>query len=1474
MADTVVIDIVANFEDRTKGVEAAQKKLDGLVSSAKKLGKTKFSVDVNAKDNSFHKKMEKAEQRAEGFKKTRAEKVLDAIDKASRVINKVSSAAKAVSGKAWSITLKAKDLVTAPIRKVLGILRNPMFAAGAVLGISVGLKDTVDTYKDFEAAMSQVQAISGATAPQLAKLSDKASEMGATTKFTAKESAEAFNYMAMAGWKTEDMLGGIEGILNLAAASGEALATTSDIVTDALTAFGLKAGDSGHFADVLAAAASNANTTVSGMGETFKYVGTMAGSLGYSIGDVSLAVGLMANSGLKGSMAGTALNSVLTRLSTNANGARTAIEELGVKFYKSDGTARKFGTVMGELRAATAGFTQEQKAAFANTVAGTEAQKGLLAVLNASQSDYDKLSDAINHADGAAKNMSETMLDNLQGSLTLLGSAVDGAKKAFGERLSPYIRGAADWLTGMVPAIESALDSFMDRVDSKVEKIKTKFRGITLTDDWQNADLFGKAGILWDNFIAEPFAEWWNGSGKAKLAGIARDAGTSIGTGISAGISTLLGIDGPGAAEEGLSIGQQFAEGFLQGFEGLDIAGALGKTVSKLFSNAGKLLPGGEKADLSSLMSAGLLAKFGIPLLGAGINGVKIGVDIYRSIKSGTLSKIIGSASVAEELAGTGIMSGTGLVGGLAGIGAKLGGAGIASTGTGLALAGAGSIAGGLVGGVAAVGGVNDLYRAVKSKDSDEQSTYISSGALKLGGTGLGAAIGSMILPGVGTLVGAGIGGLAGMLGGKKVEKMYEERVNAADIAAKKYAEDAAEAARKTEELKRKQEKLAKTSLDKHFGDIALSASEMDASIRNVFGTKRMEEIEKTTASITQMKQAYESFREAGEGLKKSLWMAGIKDGAKLASEEVDGLKASVKSYSDSAKQYLTDSQYAATQSVELLMGNSREARSLVESTDQYYSKTQGKLSRLTGKLEKTMDSALADGKISLDVELPKIEELRAKIASLTAQLAKEDFEADLNILKAKYGGGDLSAEDFGKLMSGAQETAAQNAEGFWDSYGAASVGKSEEEIRKLQKGLYDNLLGDQLKAGSLGLDTIREQYGKELGTLGKDIGTLLAENTGPEILSASEGLSEGTRAALGSLVGQMAPTTEQIQGLAERYKSLGEKVPDAINEYLGSASLFEALSQGTDKVKEWLAGQNIEAEPAITVNPDLQVADIDGDGIATQLEYMLHSGVLYPKYAVEPQYEFKNADPSTAVTGFLLRSQKQVSVPVNVMAACKPNQKFEASQVVDENYSADTSVNVNASYHANAFNIRPFLKDTYSASTTVNVDVDYKQTGGTFTPKKPGSPAKGFRGGVFGSQDIPGFSNGGMVAGGGQFIKVAEEGDPEMVIPLGRRRKKRGMELWQKAGEYLGVRGYAAQGFATGGLAGGSMAPVATVPMTTGSSGIRVDIGNVTVNVPINGGNDVMAAVRENLEAISDEIAGEILAVLSSQFANTPARA
>lgn len=310
----------------------------------------------------------------------------------------------------------------------------------------IGTK-AVQATASFEAAMSQVGAISGATGEDLAALRNKAEEMGKTTKFSASESAEALTYMAMAGWKTGDMLDGLEGVLNLAAASGAELGTTSDIVTDALTAMGYSAGYAGRLADVMAAASGNANTNVELMGETFKYAGTMAGTMGYSMEDVALAIGLMANSGIKGSMAGTSLNAIISRLATNTNGAADCINGLGVEFYNADGTARNFGDVMSELREATKGLTTEQKAEIASTIAGEEAKKGLLAILNASSSDYDKLSTAINGSSEAAKQMADTMNDNLNGQLTLLKSQLESLAIQFVTLIMPYLKQAVAWLS-------------------------------------------------------------------------------------------------------------------------------------------------------------------------------------------------------------------------------------------------------------------------------------------------------------------------------------------------------------------------------------------------------------------------------------------------------------------------------------------------------------------------------------------------------------------------------------------------------------------------------------------------------------------------------------------------------------------------------------------------------------------------------------------------------------------------------------------------------------------------------------------------------------------------------------------------------------------------------------------------------------------------------------------------------------------
>lgn len=406
---------------------------------------------------------------------------------------------------------------------------KPLSAAAA--GIGAGI---IKTTADFDASMSKVAAVSGAAGEEFDALRTKAREMGASTKFSASEAAEAMNYMAMAGWKTEDMLSGIDGIMSLAAASGEDLATTSDIVTDALTAFGLAAEDAGHFSDILASAASNANTNVSMMGESFKYAAPVAGSLGYTAEDIAIALGLMANSGIKASMAGTSLRNIFTRMAKPTKESAAAMERLGISMDDGEGNMYSFRDIMNQLREGfveinmpleeydraieqldadleDGNITQKayeksleelnlqafgaegaEKARAAAMLGGTRAMSGLLAIANATEEDYNKLTEAVDNSsqafartaegvmplneamekgleimetyDGQAQAMAATMQDNVAGQWTILKSQLQELAIALGDTLMPklreivgYIQAFVDKLNGMDEGTKSAI---------------------------------------------------------------------------------------------------------------------------------------------------------------------------------------------------------------------------------------------------------------------------------------------------------------------------------------------------------------------------------------------------------------------------------------------------------------------------------------------------------------------------------------------------------------------------------------------------------------------------------------------------------------------------------------------------------------------------------------------------------------------------------------------------------------------------------------------------------------------------------------------------------------------------------------------------------------------------------------------------------------------------------------------------------
>jgi len=432
---------------------------------------------------------------------------------------------------------------------------------------------------DFDSGMSRVEAISGATGESLEQLAEKAKEMGKTTKYSATDATTAMYYMAMAGWKAEDMLEGLAPVLDLAAASGEDLSRVSDIVTDALTAMGYTAKESGRFADVLAASASNANVTVDTMGATFKYVGAVAGSLGYSMEDVAESISLLGNSGVKAEMAGTALRATMTRLATDTGKATQAANELGVEITNQDGSMREWGTVVDELRASFKNLTDEQKTQYAKTIAGTEAMNGFLILMNSTEADINKVRNAIRNSTGAAKEMADTMLNNVGGKLTLLKRQIESGFLKVWEKIEPIVTKTIDSIAKELKKIDWS--KFGEAAGQALEKVAEGFKWLL-----DHKDLVINAL-------------------KLMVAGFAVKKIWDFTTGISDAVSALKNMAGITGSVTTLIKNLTTAQGLST------VATGAGTTAVKLFNAAWASNPIGVVVTALGLLAGGIIAVTG-----------------------------------------------------------------------------------------------------------------------------------------------------------------------------------------------------------------------------------------------------------------------------------------------------------------------------------------------------------------------------------------------------------------------------------------------------------------------------------------------------------------------------------------------------------------------------------------------------------------------------------------------------------------------------------------------------------------------------------------------------------------------------------------------------------------------------------------------------------------------------------------------
>lgn len=1454
-----------------------------------------------------------ASDAVENFDGMSGDAEIGASDEATPVIRAAQDAAESWGGSVFNATIGVIDAATAPISKLASIAKNPVVQGASLIGASFGVAESVNSFQDFESMMSQVKAISGATGQAFDDLTAKAQEMGATTKFTATESAEAFNYMAMAGWKPQQMIDGISGIMSLAAASGEDLGTTSDIVTDALTAFGLQAGDAGHFADVLAQASANANTNVSMLGESFKYVAPVAGAMNYSVEDTSLALGLMANASIKGSMAGTALKTSLANMAAPTDSMAAAMDKYGISLTDSEGNMKSLRGVIDNLRGSLGGLSETEQTAAASTIFGKEAMAGMLAIINASEEDYNKLSTAIGNSKDAAEGMADTMLDNLKGSFTLTQSAIEGTENAFGKRLSPYLRGIAGGITDMMPEITDGINAVMDVVDDKIAGVKRKITDMTGSDEWKNADLFGKIDIAWDSIIAKPFGNWASGDG-AQL--------------ISSGLGTL-------------------------------------------FSSAAAILPGGEKAGLTSWLSAGILAKGAATVAQKGKSIVETLSPIGDAI--GNITEAAGNANDVMDFVGN--------LSSMIPVGAKVG----------LAAAG---ITAAIIGIKLAI----DKYNQTQLENSLEEHF----GKIKLSADEVKDAA-------------------AGILNQKyltNVELALNEVQNADNLRAE------AQKALESNDVLEFKSRVG----------ITLTADEQQEYTDNIntFVESKISELESRTFAAHIHVQTYLAGTEDGQTLAQNIkeWARAdnlelsdlssqlsqkvseaLKDGIIDVNEEeaISALQEKMNSITARWKEAEAQAQWDwINQKYGHLSAADLESGSFTDLMDEMRSQRETAMESIkadTTQWYSELEAMKDYGRITPEQYESYKEQTGWYVRGQEGSELSKSLELGSNTLNDTYGEkitGNIqtltetaqnalkSAET--SLQSGSYGTIASTFDNMFTSMdnGKGFLGIGADADQRALNELYQSMAPDVSQMGSL-IDQYREagqavpkslmegyKEAIEVGAAAGDVDaawqnyafqilesgseemkSVLTDPNNPMYESVREQLPEELKTAIDRATAETTPDEITLEGLRAAVDGDVDIDKDswvsALNEKLGDLATTEEVTADNVKIKveqgdclweignalgiDWqtIAEQNgiespyiIHPDQELTISMDTIKAEMDGDKAQAAIEQAMSAldaegaemsvtaeGVKVDLANVEVDSDVAAAQIESALgmesgtlaaNGIEIQAGATVTIPQELVQVDTSGiQSATEAQTETEPVETDTSANVNITeattdasgakeqaqsevestfsesmpadghtdvtldqtnnaaevYSEVASEVQSTFSNPIPASCTVNVTLDWHITNPSagITTSGSGSSVKA---------SIAGNAEGSIVTG--PLLSWVGEDGPEAIIPLGSKRRDRGMDLWLQAGRALGVKEYA-----DGGMIGDVPLSGGSSDSSSGSSGNNGDKGQIVVNMnPVfningEGGNDTVNSIKEKLKELINEMSGELASRLLESYANMP---
>lgn len=1454
-----------------------------------------------------------ASDAVENFDGMSGDAEIGASDEATPVIRAAQDAAESWGGSVFNATIGVIDAATAPISKLASIAKNPVVQGASLIGASFGVAESVNSFQDFESMMSQVKAISGATGQAFDDLTAKAQEMGATTKFTATESAEAFNYMAMAGWKPQQMIDGISGIMSLAAASGEDLGTTSDIVTDALTAFGLQAGDAGHFADVLAQASANANTNVSMLGESFKYVAPVAGAMNYSVEDTSLALGLMANASIKGSMAGTALKTSLANMAAPTDSMAAAMDKYGISLTDSEGNMKSLRGVIDNLRGSLGGLSETEQTAAASTIFGKEAMAGMLAIINASEEDYNKLSTAIGNSKDAAEGMADTMLDNLKGSFTLMQSAIEGTENAFGKRLSPYLRGIAGGITDMMPEITDGINAVMDVVDDKIAGVKRKITDMTGSDEWKNADLFGKINIAWDSIIAKPFGNWASGDG-AQL--------------ISSGLGTL-------------------------------------------FSSAAAILPGGEKAGLTSWLSAGILAKGAATVAQKGKSIVETLSPIGDAI--GNITEAAGNANDVMDFVGN--------LSSMIPVGAKVG----------LAAAG---ITAAIIGIKLAI----DKYNQTQLENSLEEHF----GKIKLSADEVKDAA-------------------AGILNQKyltNVELALNEVQNADNLRAE------AQKALESNDVLEFKSRVG----------ITLTADEQQEYTDNIntFVESKISELESRTFAAHIHVQTYLAGTEDGQTLAQNIkeWARAdnlelsdlssqlsqkvseaLKDGIIDVNEEeaISALQEKMNSITARWKEAEAQAQwdwinqkYGHLSAADLesgsftdLMDEMRSQRetamkSIKADTTQWYSeleamKDYGRITPEQYESYKEQTGWYVRGQegseLSKSLELGSNtlndtygEKITGNIQTLTENTQNALKSAETSLQSESYGMIAGTFEDAFKSMDDGSGFfgfgANANQRALNDLYQSMApdvsrMGSLIDQYREAGQAVPKSLMEGYKEAIEVGaaagdVDAAWQNYANQILESGsEEMKSVLTDPSNPAYKDLHEQLPDELRTAIDRAAAETTTDEITLEGLRAAVDGDVDIDKDswvsALNEKLGDLATTEEVTADSIKIKveqgdclweignalgiDWqtIAEQNgiespyvIHPDQELTISMDTITAEMDGDKAQAAIEQAMSAldaegaemsvtaeGVKVDLANVEVDSDVAAAQIEAALgmesgtlaaNGIEVQAGATVTIPQELVQVDTSGiQSATAEQTETEPVETNTTANVNITdattdasgakeqaqsevestfsesmpadghtdvtldqtnnaaevYSEVAGEVQSTFSNPIPASCTVNVTLDWHIT----------NPSAGITTSGSGSSvtaSIAGNAEGSIVTG--PLLSWVGEDGPEAIIPLGSKRRDRGMDLWLQAGRALGVKEYA-----DGGMIGDVPLSGGSSDSTSGDSSGSGDKGQVVINMNpvfnINGdsGNDTVNTIKEKLKELINEMSGELATRLLESYANMP---